>query len=431
MKNKKIANYKCSNCGARYIAWQGQCQNCGEWNTIVYEENQYNLTPAHLEISSIQIKRNDNYRELIKTSLDSFNNLLGGGIHTDQIILIGGEPGIGKSTLMLQMIKNIQYPTLYISGEESADQIIHRALRIGTEENYLNLLIDNRSDIQNILSNIESKKFKLVIIDSVQTITDENLPYQSQSTNNIRLFVEKIVEYAKKYGVSIILIGQITKDGLLAGPKLLEHMVDTVIYFEGDKYNDFRILKITKNRFGPSNEIAIYEMTESGLKDIDDIDSFFSSGDSTSEGVALTVYSEGSKVFLLEIQALCTKASYNFPKRVANGIEQKRLEMLIAIMDKKLKLNMERFDVFVNVVGDIKIEDRSTDLAVVAAIFSSIKNRPLPEKSCFIGEVSLTGSIRKVNNHEKRIKKAKKMNLSKIFDFQTYPNITNFATLFD
>lgn len=431
MKHKKIANYKCTNCGTIYIAWQGQCQNCGEWNTIVYEDNQYNVNPKQHEISSIQIKKNDNYKELIKTSLDSFNNLLGGGIHTDQIILIGGEPGIGKSTLMLQIVKNIKYPTLYISGEESADQIIHRALRIGSEKDYSHLLIDNRSDIQNILANIESKKFKLLIIDSVQTITDEALSYQAQSINTTKIFVEKIAEYAKKNGVSIILIGQITKDGLLAGPKMLEHIVDTVIYFEGDKYNDFRILKITKNRFGPSNEIAIYEMTESGLKSVDDIDSFFSSGDTFSEGVALSIYSEGSKVFLLEIQALCTKTSYTFPKRVANGIEQKRLEMLIAIMDKKLKLNMERYDVFVNIVGGIKIEDRSTDLAIVAAIFSSIKNRPLPEKSCFIGEVSLTGSIRKVNNHEKRLKKAKKMNLLHIFDSSSCSNIYNIINLFD
>ncbi len=429
MKNKRNASFKCKNCGSIYLAWQGQCQNCGEWNTIEYVEK-ISTTSTNNDLSSIKIQKNIYYRDVIKTSLESFNALLGGGIHPDQIILIGGEPGIGKSTLMLQIIKNIKHPTLYISGEESADQISLRALRIGDENDFTNLLIDNRSDIQNIIANIESKKFKLIIIDSIQTITDSAIEYQIQSTNMIRFYAEKIVEYAKKFGVSIIMIGQITKDGLLAGPKMLEHIVDTVIYFEGDKYNDFRILKITKNRFGPSNEIEIYEMTESGLRVVEDIDSFFSSGDSDSEGVSITVYAEGSKVFLLEIQALCTKTSYNFPKRVANGVDQKRLEMLIAIMDKKLKLNMERYDVFVNVVGGIKIDNRSSDLAIITAIYSSIKNKPLPKKSCFIGEVSLTGSIRKVNNHEKRLKKAKKMNFTHIFDSNTCKNITDLTNLF-
>lgn len=416
---KTKVTYICTSCDAEYPAWQGKCTSCGEWNTIV--RNNFDgskMSTGSLKNADTSFKKLGEVVMQVdkkKVGLESINKVLGGGLVDGQVILFAGEPGIGKSTLLTQLCVNSPIKILYISGEESVDQIAKRASRLAKISQFENAEFSNAVDLESILSQIKSKNFDLVIIDSIQTVQSADVSGYPGSMNQIRECANYITEYAKKSSVSVIMIGQITKEGSIAGPKILEHMVDTVLYFEGDRKNDTRILKITKNRFGSTNEIAIFEMLTEGLREIHDAEKYFVEDLNVEEGVAYTIFQEGSLSMILEIQALCTKSSFAYPKRVSNGYDSKRLEMLIAILMKKLELKLEMFDIFVNIVGGVKIDDTSGDLAVAMAIISSLKSKSLPQKSCYIGELSLTGEVRPVNKEELRVSKAKQLGFEKIF----------------
>lgn len=423
---KSETRYICTSCDAVYPAWQGKCTSCGQWNTIVRD----NFDGSGLKkpkVSSddwktVSIKDAEHEDSRMALSIDALNNVLSGGVIEGQVILFAGEPGIGKSTLLTQICANSGLKTLYISGEESVDQISKRAKRIASIDEYDNSEFSDDTNLESITAQIQSKNYDLVIIDSIQTVHSNDVSGFPGSMNQIRECAGYITDYAKKYGVTVIMIGQITKEGSIAGPKILEHMVDTVLYFEGDRKNDTRILRVNKNRFGSTSEIAIFEMKENGLHEIRDIEKYFIDSITNEEGVAYTIYQEGSVSFLLEIQALCTKSSFAYPKRVSNGFDSKRLEMMIAILSKKLGLRLEDYDIYVSVVGGIKVEDTSADLAVAAAIVSSYKNKALP-KACFLGEVSLIGEIRSVGKQEQRIKKAKKLGFKTTVDSLSNKNL--------
>jgi DNA repair protein RadA/Sms len=429
---KSKVTYLCTSCDATYPAWQGKCTSCGEWNTIVrdnFDGSKISTsTLKNVEMSSKKLSEIPAQTEKKRVSLESVNGILGGGLVNGQVILFAGEPGIGKSTLLTQLCIQSPINILYISGEESVDQIAKRASRLAPIEHFSNAEFTNDVDLESILAQIKSKNYDLVIIDSIQTVISSDVSGYPGSMNQIRECANFITDYAKKNGVSVIMIGQITKEGSIAGPKILEHMVDTVLYFEGDKKNDTRMLKVSKNRFGSTNEIAIYEMLTEGLREITDAEKYFIEDLNIEEGVAYTIFQEGSLSMILEIQALCTKSSFAYPKRVSNGYDGKRLEMLIAILMKKLELKLELFDIYVNVVGGVKIDDTSADLAVAMAIISSLKSKSLPEKSCYVGELSLTGEVRPVAKQDQRIKKAKQLGFEKVFTSENMKRLQEYAS---
>lgn len=423
--------YICTNCETTYPAWQGKCTQCAQWNTIVRD----NFDGSKMSTGKIRVaegitrKLTESSAEILKKkiSVESFNNILGGGFVDGQVILFAGEPGIGKSTLLTQLCINSPIKILYISGEESIDQISKRAIRLGKINTFNQSDFSNDVDLETILSHIKSKQYNLIIIDSIQTVYSNDISGYPGSMNQIRETAHYITEYAKKHAVSVIMIGQITKEGNIAGPKLLEHMVDTVLYFEGDKKNDTRMLRVVKNRFGSTNEMALFEMHTDGLRSIEDAERYFVQGFSNEEGVSYTIFQEGSLSIVLEIQALCTKSSFSYPKRIANGYDSKRLEMLIAILMKKLNLHLEDFDIYVSVIGGVKIDDTSADLAVAMAIVSSLNSKPLPQKSCYIGELSLTGEVKPVQKQDQRISKAKTLGFEKIFTSENMQRLEKYA----
>jgi DNA repair protein RadA/Sms len=430
---KSKVSYICTSCDTVYAAWQGKCTNCGEWNTIVhdnFDDAKLKLAkPIDVEANVKQLSSVSSNDKKIVTKVQNFNAILSGGILPGQVILFAGEPGIGKSTLLTQICVGIDIPTLYISGEESLDQIAKRAKRFADFKQFENAKFSDNTRLEDILTLIKSKDFELIIIDSIQTIHSDEVSGFPGSMNQIRECANYLIDYAKKNGVALIVIGQITKEGSIAGPKILEHMVDTVLYFEGDSKNDTRILKVTKNRFGSTQEIAIFEMAEKGLKEVNDLEWFFTDELKSEEGVAYSIYNEGSAYFVIEVQALVAKSSFAYPKRVSNGIDSKRLEMLIAILSKKLGMKLENFDIYLNIIGGIKISDTSGDLAACAAIISSYKNKPLPAKTCFLGEVSLTGEIRRPSKHETKLAKAKKFGFKSIVSSENMENLTRMQKL--
>lgn len=422
---KTKTRYICTSCDAVYPAWQGKCTTCGEWNTIVrdnYDDAKLKLGKS-IQLNAKKLEEIDINEDRLKLSVDTLNKVLSGGILKGQAMLFAGEPGIGKSTLLTQICANSDLKILYISGEESIEQISKRAGRIAKIENFENTEFSDDTELEEILKHIESKKFDLVIIDSIQTVRSNDASGFPGSMNQIRECATFIIDYAKKNNVAVIMIGQITKEGTIAGPKILEHMVDTVLYFEGDRNNDTRVLRVTKNRFGSTNEIAIFQMLSNGLEDIKDMEWFYTGELNGEEGVAHSIYVEGNTYFIIEVQALCSKSVFAYPKRVSNGYDSKRLEMMIAILSKKLGLKLENYDIYVNIVGGIKIDDTSADLAVCAAIISSYKSKILPTKSCFIGEVSLTGEIRASSKQEEREKKSKSFGFNKTFTTKNLKNL--------
>lgn len=434
MAKSTASKYICTSCGAVYPAWQGKCSVCNEWNTIV--RNNFDISiissrikkkdPCDSKTTKILSKYVDEKR--LTFPIESVNHVLSGGLVKGQVVLFAGEPGIGKSTLLTQMCSKSEIKTLYVTGEESIDQISKRALRISDEKAFKTTVFSDDTSLSAILSQIESKKFELVIIDSIQTVFSEITSGFVGSVNQIRECTAFITQAAKKSGVSVIMIGQITKEGYIAGPKVLEHIVDTVLFFEGDNKNDTRILRVNKNRFGKTSEIAIYQMSEKGLESIENLEWFFTDNLKNEEGVAYSIYNEGSVYFVIEVQALCTKSSFTYPKRVSNGYDAKRLEMIIAILTKKLGMNFEYFDIYVNIVGGLKIDDTSVDLAVAAAIVSSYKNESLQAKSCFLGEISLTGEIKKATKQTEKLKKAQKYGFNTVYSNENIRNITELFT---
>lgn len=419
---KLKTSFFCQNCGTQYAKWQGQCNACKEWNTIVEEviqkeektswkpTSEVKKTPKPLKIAEI-----DATQEIRMNTLDSeLNQVLGGGIVPGSLILLGGEPGIGKSTLLLQISLKLPYKTLYVSGEESQKQIKMRAERITPNGDNCYILTETKT--QNIFRQIQEMEPEIVIIDSIQTLHTDYIESTAGSISQIRECTAELIKFAKESNVPVILIGHITKDGTIAGPKILEHMVDTVLQFEGDRNHVYRILRSLKNRFGSTAELGIYEMLGSGLREVSNpSEILLSHREEELSGTAIASTLEGMRPLMIEIQALVSTAVYGTPQRSATGYNAKRLNMLLAVLEKRAGFRLGTKDVFLNVTGGISVDDPAIDLAVVAAILSSNEDIAVGKDICFAGEVGLSGEIRPVNRVEQRIQEAEKLGFATIF----------------
>lgn len=420
---KVKTTFFCQNCGTQYAKWQGQCTSCKEWNTIVEEVVQkqdktdwkQQTTSAKRVSKPLKIRDIDSGEESrILTRDQELNRVLGGGIVPGSLILLGGEPGIGKSTLLLQVALNVPLKVLYVSGEESQKQIKMRAERINPNNNHCYILTETKT--QNIFKQIEDLEPDLVIVDSIQTLHSDYIESSAGSISQIKECTTELIKFAKETSTPVVLVGHITKDGSIAGPKILEHMVDTVLQFEGDRNYVFRILRAHKNRFGSTNELGIYEMQGSGLREVSNpSEILISKKDEELSGNAVAVTLEGMRPLLIEIQALVSTAVYGTPQRSATGFNAKRLNMLLAVLEKRAGFRLGAKDVFLNITGGITVDDPAIDLAVIAAILSSNGDVALPKDYCFAAEVGLSGEIRPVQRVEQRILEAEKLGYATIF----------------
>ena len=421
--SKVKTTFFCQNCGAQYAKWQGQCNSCKEWNTIAEEiiqkEEKTSWKPSNTESKRVskplRIKEIDSSQEVRMNTTDGeLNRVLGGGIVPGSLILLGGEPGIGKSTLLLQISLKLPYKTLYVSGEESQKQIKMRAERINPNSDNCYILTETKT--QNIFRHIIEIEPDIVIIDSIQTLHTDYIESTAGSISQIRETTAELIKFAKETNIPVILIGHITKDGNIAGPKILEHMVDTVLQFEGDRNHVYRILRSLKNRFGSTAELGIYEMQGSGLREVSNpSEILISHREEELSGTAIASTLEGMRPLMIEIQALVSTAVYGTPQRSTTGYNAKRLNMILAVLEKRAGFRLGTKDVFLNVTGGISVDDPAIDLAVVAAILSSNEDIALGKDVCFAGEVGLSGEIRPINRVEQRIQEAEKLGFSTIF----------------
>lgn len=420
---KTKTTYFCQNCGAQYSKWQGQCTACKEWNTIAEEIIQKEDKKTWQQSAAPTAKRVAQPQKIneistiaearMNTKNGELNRVLGGGLVPGSLTLLGGEPGIGKSTLMLQIALTLPYKTLYVSGEESAQQIKMRAERINP--NAENCLILTETKTQNIFKQIETTQPNIVIIDSIQTLHSDYIESGAGSISQIRETTSELIKFAKETSTPVILIGHITKDGTIAGPKILEHMVDTVLQFEGDRNHVYRILRAHKNRFGSTHEIGIYEMQGSGLREVPNPSEILISKNADDlSGTAIAATLEGMRPLMIEIQALVSTAVYGTPQRSATGYNAKRLNMLLAVLEKRAGFRLGAKDVFLNITGGISVDDPAIDLAVVAAILSSNEDIAVAKTICFAAEVGLAGEIRPVPRIEQRILEAEKLGFEHI-----------------
>ena len=405
--------FKCSACEGLTAKWAGQCPHCGEWNTLVaYDAPQTSSKrvkagspPPFYSLS------NPSEPKRFTSKIEEFDRVVGGGLMQGSIVLLGGDPGVGKSTLALQLSKayvNNEVKVCYFSGEESVGQLALRAKRLGLTNDELK--ISNEVELSRIMAGLEAEKPQVAIIDSIQTAYSPNSDSLPGSITQVRECASELMALGKKNDITIILIGHITKSGVIAGPKLLEHIVDTVLYLEGDKQHYFRILRSVKNRFGATHEIGIFEMKTEGLIGIENPgDIFLSERKKGATGSVVTCGMEGSRPLLVEIQALAARAAYGTPQRHASGIDQKRLQLLLAVIERKLNIPVSQYDIFVNVVGGLTLKEPAMDLPVIAAIYSSIKDIPVSDNTVIMGEVGLTGETRSVQRVEQRVKEALRM----------------------
>ena len=421
---KVKTTFFCQSCGAQFAKWQGQCTSCKSWNTITEElvqkpdkkdwktgvQSAPNRVSKPLKISEIDTTKTVR----MDTADGELNRVLGGGIVPGSLTLLGGEPGIGKRTLMLQISLKLPYKTLYVSGEESQKQIKLRAERIQPLNDSCYILTETKT--QHIFKQIEALQPDVVIIDSIQTLQSDYLEASAGSVSQIKECTSELIKFAKETATPVILIGHITKDGSIAGPKILEHMVDTVLQFEGDRNHVFRILRAHKNRFGSTHEMGIYEMLGSGLREVTNpSEILISKKDEALSGNAIAVTLEGVRPLLIEVQALVSTAVYGTPQRSATGSNAKRLNMLLAVLEKRAGFRLGAKDVFLNITGGINVDDPAIDLAVVAAILSSNDDEALAKNVCFAGEVGLSGEIRPVQRVDQRILEAEKLGYEIIF----------------
>jgi DNA repair protein RadA/Sms len=421
---KTRTTFFCQNCGAQSPKWIGKCPSCNEWNTYVEEIVQKSSdaktpgisSPARRVPKPQRVEDIDlNTEQRFDIGDKELNRVLGGGIVPGSLVLFGGEPGIGKSTLMLQVALHAKkLKVLYVSGEESEQQIRMRAERIGL--NNPNCFILTETNTQNIFQQIEALEPTLLIIDSIQTLFTSQIESSPGSVSQIRECAAEIMRYAKESNTAVFLIGHITKDGSLAGPKVLEHMVDTVLQFEGDRNHVYRLLRTTKNRFGSTNELGIYEMQGSGLREVSNPSEILvTSREEPVSGIAIAATMEGLRPLLIETQALVSSAAYGTPQRSSTGFDLRRLSMLLAVLEKRCGFRLGAKDVFLNITGGIKVEDPAIDLAVVCAVLSSNADIPIPQKVAFSAEVGLSGEIRPVNRIDQRISEAEKLGYEQIF----------------
>lgn len=413
---KQKTTFFCKECGYEASKWSGQCPACKEWNTLVESpkiDRKSSRASSPLErpvpqlLSEIETKDDDR----IKTNIQEFDRVLGGGIVVGSLVLVGGDPGIGKSTLLLQMCQKLakeKYSVLYISGEESGSQIKMRGDRLGPLEGKLKILCEMSLNL--IIDVINTEKPDIVVVDSIQTIYKDDIDSAPGSVSQVRETTLALMQLAKSSGTSIFIVGHVTKDGTVAGPKMLEHMVDTVLYIEGDKSATYRILRGVKNRFGSTNEIGVFEMQEKGLVEVKNPSEYMLQGKPENEpGSVVTASIEGTRPILVEVQALVTQTYFNLPRRTAAGTDTNRVNLLMAVLEKRLGLSMSDKDAYINVAGGLRINEPSIDLALVVAIISSYKNRALRGNALVFGEVGLTGEVRAVTMAQQRVSEAEKM----------------------
>ncbi len=418
---KQKTKYVCQSCGATFPKWLGRCPECGAWNSIVEEVVVDTKTAGKVETRPFlgqepktldQITATTKHR--MKTGIDELDRVLGGGFVPGSVVLLGGEPGIGKSTLALQLSFLLDKPVLYVSGEESLEQIKLRARRLGLNSEKVTFLSEVL--LENILAAVERFKPSLVIIDSIQTTQTETLESSAGSVSQVRETASQIQRFAKSRGITFLLIGHITKEGQLAGPKVLEHIVDAVLQFEGDRNYMYRILRSVKNRFGSTSELGIFEMKDFGLEQVTNPSSLLlSPSKDPVSGVTIAASIEGLRTFMIEVQALVSPAVYGTPQRSSTGFDTRRLSMLLAVLEKRLGLRLGNKDVFLNIAGGIRVDDPAIDLSVISSIISSDQDIAVPKDVCFAAEVGLTGEIRPVHRLEQRIKEAEKLGFSRIF----------------
>lgn len=420
MGKEKVVFF-CKECGYESAKWLGKCPGCNSWNSLV-EEKIKKETSGSRTVSNIpksQLKRLNDIELLdnkrFTTGFGELDRVLGGGIVDGSLILLSGEPGIGKSTLVLQVCDKLTVhgDVLYVSGEESELQVKLRADRLGINND--KIYFYGETDISEIESKITGSMPKVCIIDSIQTMYDESISSVPGSVSQVREVTARLMTISKKLGIITIVIGHVTKDGVIAGPRLLEHMVDVVLYIEGERFISHRIVRGVKNRFGSTNEIGIFEMAEKGMLEVTNMSEMFLTKEANQPGTSTTAILEGTSTLLLEMQALTSHSYYNMPRRVTNGIDINRLNMILAVIEKVCGLNLGAKDVYVNVVGGIRITETASDLAVAMAIISSYKSKALKNDSVFIGELALTGEVRSVLNLEKRIKEAVKLGYKTIY----------------
>jgi len=419
VKKKVQSAFFCQSCGVQSPKWLGKCPQCNEWNTFVEEViskeeqtktwNGLNKVNTPVSINDITFSK----EKRIKTRDTELNRVLGGGIVPGSVILLGGDPGIGKSTLLLQLALTSDKKILYVSGEESESQIKMRAQRV--ENSSENCLILTETSTQNIFQQIEKVEPEILIIDSIQTLHTTHIDSSPGSISQIRECSSEMIKYAKQTGTAVFLIGHINKDGAIAGPKILEHMVDTVIQFEGDRNHVYRILRTIKNRFGSASELGVYEMCQDGLREVNNpSEILISDRDEETSGVTIASTIEGARPLMIEIQSLVSSAVYGTPQRSATGFDTRRLNMLLAVLEKRCGFRLAVKDVFLNITGGIKPDDTAIDLAVICSVLSSDQDKPIGMQSCFAAEVGLSGEIRAVNRIEQRISEAEKLGYKQI-----------------
>ena len=427
-------SYICSECGFESPKWYGKCPSCGEWNTLNEElnsqqtknsfSNSFSTVNQVLALDDI-CGEND---ERIPTKIEEFDRVLGGGIVKGSLVLLSGDPGIGKSTILLQICQNLGskgQKILYVSGEESANQIKLRAVRIGVTTN--NLFILSQTDLATIVECIKAEKPDIVIIDSIQTMVYEQVNSSAGSITQVRECTNVFMHTAKGLGIPIFIVGHVNKDGAIAGPKVLEHIVDTVLYFEGERNYSYRILRGVKNRFGSTNEIGVFEMTADGLKEVLNPSLMMISGrPKNTSGTCVACVMEGTRPILAEVQGLVCATGFGTPRRMSTGFDYNRMSMLLAVLEKRAGYFFNNMDAYVNVVGGLKLDEPAADLTVALALVSSLKDKAVDDKTIAFGEVGLAGEIRAVNNCEQRIAEAKRLGFERcIIPFHNYKSITN------
>jgi len=411
---KRKTLFECQSCGFQSPRWMGKCTSCNEWESMIElttEQINYLKNTSSINTSATTLRKAIPITEVNEDNITRFSSgskeldlVLGGGVVPGSLTLIGGSPGIGKSTLLLKIAGNLartQKKVLYVSGEESAGQIKLRSNRL--DANHKELYLLSEINLSTVLNEITNKDYEFIVIDSIQTLYSEDTPSAPGSVTQVRTITFELMRIAKSKHISIFIIGHITKDGSIAGPRVLEHMVDTVLYFEGDSNSELRLLRGFKNRFGSTSEVGIFEMNRNGLNDAKSMAGKFFNKEKLQSGSALTVIMEGSRPIIIEVQALVSE-SYGHAKRSSTGFDNNRLGMLLALLEKKLDLPLGTYDVFINISGGIKINDPSADLAIIAAILSSYRDRELSSETLFLGEVSLTGEIREVSGLSHRLK---------------------------
>lgn len=424
---KSATVYVCSECGNEYPEWVGKCSACQNWNTVKEmriapeakagsQQHGWTRSSELISLSQAAMTKAASSAKQRLATMNEVDRVLGGGLMAGSAILLAGEPGVGKSTLLLQLAAAVAQnaPVLYISGEESVDQVIQRADRLGTVAP--NLAVASLTNVQQITEAANGQPTPaLIIVDSIQTVYDNAFPSTPGSIVQVRESALKLVDFAKSQGIPLILSSHVTKEGTLAGPRLLEHLVDVVLYIEGDRYHDLRLLRGVKNRYGPTDEVGVFTMGEKGLETLaNPSEIFLGERQAREPGSVVTAVMEGARPFLLEVQALTTPTKFGYAKRRAIGVDTDRLELVLAVLERRLGLKLAEYDVFVNVVGGLKVKEPAIDLAVAAAVVSSIKNKAVDPKTVYVGEIGLTGEIRKTRFANRRSKEAERFGFSMI-----------------